>query len=116
MKSLKELIQEQDLEAGFSIALKWEIKRYVVANTHNELKDWELSEDFLKRLAKQVNDNTYVWTNVTIGGWKDKKTWKVFIDAGMSTDDLGYAINVGKYTKQIAIYDTVEEKEIILQY
>lgn len=118
IKDTAKIIQSNNLE-GFSVAVKWELKRYVVANTHNEFNFWKGSEILIKdidTLTKQANENMYVWDNVTIGGWKDAESGKIYLDAGFSTDDLDYAINCGKYTKQIAIWDNLEQKEIILQY
>lgn len=122
IKDTVKIIKENDL-SGFTVAVKGELKRYVVANTHNEfdsiewdsIVEWVSNiEDIAITLTKQANENMYVWQNVTIWGWRDDKTDKIYIDAGMSTDDLEYAINCGKYTKQIAIWDNVEQKEIRL--
>lgn len=111
IKKLTEILNSNNLN-GFSFAVKWELKRYIVANTHNDFVELDLVNK--TKLVKQVNDNFYVFDNVTVGGWRDSKTGILYIDAGMSTDDLDYAVNVGKYNKQIAIWDNLENKEIIL--
>lgn len=111
IEKLSEILSSNNLN-GFSVAVKWELKRYVVANTHNDFIELDLVNK--TKLVKQANENFYVFDNVTIGGWIDSKTGILYIDAGMSTDDLDYAINVGNYNKQIAIWDNVEWKEIIL--
>lgn len=115
MKKNYELIIKKEIRNsvdGFSIVIKGELKRYVVANTHNEYKNIWSKE--VQELLKQAKENMYIYDNVTIGGWTDEVTGKYYIDAGMSTDELEYALNVARYYKQLAIYDTKENKSIYL--
>ena len=113
-KEIREIIIKEDWN-GFSVAVKWELKRYIVATTHNSFTHKEETLDFDKvseTLEKQVSENKYIYDNVTIWGWNDNETDICYIDAWMSTDDLDYALNVANYHNQLAIWDAVEEKEI----
>ena len=110
-EQLNKILIENDLN-GFSVAVKGELKRYVVANTHNDFVN--LDETNIALLLKQVNENMYAFDNVTVWGWRDMGTGVTYIDAWMSTDDLEYAKLTGRYTNQKAIWDTLEEKEIYL--
>ena len=111
MKTLKQistLIRGENLE-GFSVAVKGKLKRYIVAITHN-------SKGVTQELVDDINEAMYVYDNVTVWGWVDIiGTGKTYIDAWMSTDSYEYAMNVAWYNKQIAIYDTVENKDIIVK-
>ena len=111
MEKLSTILWENNLN-GFSVSVKWELKRYVVANTHNDFITLDLVNK--TKLVKQANDNFYVFDNVTVGGWRDSTTGILYIDAGMSTDDLTLAKAIWNYNKQIAIWDNLEWKEIIL--
>jgi len=111
IEKLNEILWNNNLN-GFSVAVKWELKRYVVATTHNDFVNLDTVNK--TKLVEQANENMYKFDNVTIWGWLDKNTNILYIDAGMSTDSLDFAINVGKYHNQIAIWDNVENREIIL--
>lgn len=111
IEKLNDILNSNNLN-GFSVAVKWELKRYVVANTHNDFIELDLVNK--TKLVKQANDNFYVFDNVTIWGWRDSTTGILYIDAGMSTDDLALAKAIWNYNKQIAIWDNLEGKEIIL--
>jgi len=67
-KYIKDIIDNNDL-TGFSVAVKGELKRYVVANTHNETE--QVDDNLLSLLEKQLTENAYVYQNVTLGGWED---------------------------------------------
>lgn len=107
------IIGENSL-SGFSVAVKWELKRYVVANTHNKFDKMVDELHIADILTEQANENMCAFDNVTIWGWEDIATKLIYIDTGMSTDDLEYAIKTGKHTNQIAIWDNLEQKEIRL--
>jgi hypothetical protein len=94
-------------KSGFTIALKWETKRYIVALTHNE---WDVS---IEKLEEQVYSNESL-DNINLGGWVDSEDNTPYVDISTSTDDLSFAETLGKFYNQIAIWDNVELKEIRL--
>ena len=52
----------------------------------------------------------------TIGGWSDSETGIYYVDYCKSYNNLFDAIEQAKLNNEIAIYDTIENKEIIIQY
>ena len=106
MKDIKKVLQKVDTSKGFTIALKWETKRYVVALTHNKnVKS--------KTLYKQAKTNELL-ENVNIWGREDNETNIKYIDISTSTNDLSFAQQLWKLYKQIAIWDNGNMQEIIL--
>ncbi len=97
--------------SGFTKPLLWELKRYIVAYTNNtHWLDIEL-------LAIQANWGfTRGLKNINIWGWEDNKTGKLYIDISTSFDELTSAKKFWKETKQIAIWDNLEFKEIRIEY
>jgi len=89
---------------GFTIPLKGDLKRYVVALTHN--KSANIRD--LKWQAKWFNS----LDNINIGGWVDTKTNIEYIDISTSLDSLTGALALGRLFNQIAIFDLKTFEEI----
>lgn len=51
---------------------------------------------------------------LTIGGWTSEETGAYYVDLGVSLNDIDKAIRLGRSGKEIAIWDSKEEKEILL--
>lgn len=50
-----------------------------------------------------------------VGGWKDKKTGIYYADFYKTTDNKQEAIKEAKKLKELAIYDSKQQKEIIIK-
>lgn len=94
---------------GFTKPLYGEVKRYVVAFTHNI--DKELNQSDLARQVQFWKDMGL--DNINIWGRQDKDG-QYYIDVSTSTDDFGIAKALWKMWEQIAIRDNVDFKEIRL--
>lgn len=113
-------ILEQVSEAwelgGFTRAIKWETKKYIIELTHNTfIYDASLAR-ISETLETQASELKYEFDILTVWGWVDSKTWALYIDIGTSVDDLEHAKNIGKYYWQLAIWDSEAGEEIILKY
>ncbi len=95
----KELLQKAIAENkdGFTIPVKWKIKRYVVAFTNNNKNP---SFSLLKKQVEAFGNAD----NVTIGGWTSDN-WEKFIDVGTTVRSKSEALRLGKLFKQQAIFD-----------
>ncbi len=103
------LNSKQAINEGFTIPIFGLMERYIVANTHNESPS-------IDTLEKQANVLFLAFSNVNVWGWKDLATGKSYIDISTSFDSLEKAIEFAKETKQIAIWDGVDQKEITINY
>lgn len=99
---------------GFTIPLQGELKRFVVANTHNIPRENEGISYTL--LNNQANTLSLAYTNINVGWWLDDETKLLYIDISTSFDNIKDAIEFAKETKQIAIWDNLELKEIRVEY
>jgi len=106
---INKAIQEGSKE-GFTTTLYGNLKRYVVAYTHN--KPWISYWMLVSILNNQAVALKITCKNVNVGGWTDIKTGEKNIDISTSFDNLEEAIAFWKKYNQIAIWDNVEFKEI----
>jgi len=111
---IEKALDSANLE-GFTTKISWDLKRYVVANTNNT-PDNKIDESFKWLLTRQAETLYLAYDNVNIWGWKDEKTGLIYIDISTSFDKLEDAIAFAKETKQIAIWDNKEFKEIRVKY
>jgi hypothetical protein len=117
MKAIKtSLIQQITNKANskeeFTTNLNNSKSRYVVSqfNIYTGTNP-SICFDLILRVEKIVTSGFFC----SIGGWiNDKNTY--FLDANLHFDNLNYAIESGKKTGQIAIYDQLENKVINLKY
>ena len=104
-QDLQLLIERQDKE-WFSLPIKGNMNRYIVAMTHNT----NVSARRLKQQIKEYN----ILDNVNLWGWTDKETNVQYIDISTSCKSLDFAKKLGKLYKQIAIWDIETMSEIRL--
>lgn len=83
--------------------------RYVVGFTHNTT-----ACDIDSLYAQYLAINNAV--NLTVGGWTDTKTMVAYVDLGLAIDSLDEAIIIARQFAQIAIWDSVDMKEVRIQY
>ncbi len=86
-------------------------KRYIVSIKEiykgtNPSLDFELRI----RLSETINTNAFD----SVGGWYNKETNLYCVDANLHFDDIVKAQILGAANKQIAIFDSVENKVIYL--
>ena len=92
-----------------------ENKRFIYANknlyigTNPKIRALEI----LKTLNEIKQDKLKGFEGV--GGWKDKKTGIYYADFYKSTDSKQEAIKEAKKLKELAIYDSKQQKEIIIK-
>jgi len=90
-------------------------KRFIYANknlytgTNPQIRALEI----LKTLNQIKQDKIKGFEGV--GGWKDKKTGIYYADFYKSTDSKREAIKEAKKLKELAIYDSKKQKEIIIK-
>ena len=99
---------------GFTRAIKWETKRYIIGLTHNLFREGTSPVEVTEKLETQASELKYEFDILTVWGWVDSKTWEIYIDIGTSVEDLEHAKNIGKYYWQLAIWDSEAGEEIIL--
>lgn len=109
-KIYKEVLKSKGFTSG-------QPKRYVVGGASDEilLKSSNLKNGLKKAVKmwkKELSNNKALH----LGVWLNDDNKLYYVELSKSTDNLEAAILQGKALKQIAIYDTVEEKEIILKY
>ena len=107
LEKATQVIEKNKNLDGFTVFLKWEEKRYIIAFTNNVIRG---SKD-IARVKMQLLDNAHR-DSLTIGWWKDKETGKFYIDLWVATDDLREATRMGRRYNQIAIFDMKELQEI----
>ena len=95
---------------GFTTPIIWTPARYIVAVTNNN-KGFSYS-----LLNKQAMELAKIRKNVNIWGWQDSKTWDVYIDVSTSFKTIKEAFDYGRNTKQIAIWDSLKNREIDIIY
>jgi hypothetical protein len=105
-KLLQSILNNRLNKEGFTLPLKWEKKRYIIALTNNT---WTLD---IKKLTSQYNSFNY--NNLNVWGWLDKNTLQYYIDISTSLDSLEEARKLWKLYKQIAVWDSEKNIEIIL--
>jgi hypothetical protein len=110
-QKLKEIINKNP--SGFSInlnSLENVKKGYVVSFTHinkNKNIDNILKRiDFIKYAFPQLKKN------LVLGGWYNKKDNCFYLDLGLNLKNKKHSLIIGKYFKQIAIFDINKLKEI----
>lgn len=106
MKNIKQIIDNGDVN-WFTTPVKGELKRYVIALTHNNTLSIEDIESQIKSF--HTLDNINIW------GWTDQETNIKYIDVSTSTNDLGEAKLLWKIFNQIAIFDLENLEEIRLK-
>jgi len=87
--------------------------RYIVGtiNLHKSKNPSIFYKDIYKDVFNTLDKMTFK-SNDTIGGWNNKGIY--FVDLGTSLNDLNKALKLGKKWNQIAIYDTIDKKEIFI--
>lgn len=95
----KELLQKAIAEnkEGFTLPLKWKVKRYVVAFTNNNKNP---SFSLLKKQAESFK----AIESLTIGGWTSD-SGESFIDIGTTTNSKAKALELWRLFNQQAIFD-----------
>ena len=101
------IIQKNLSSDGFTEFLKWPKARYIVAFTNNVIT----KEKDIAKVYSQIRSNSTL-ESLTIGGWKDSATGKFYLDLGIATDSLEYALAKAREWNQIAIFDLKEFVEI----
>lgn len=94
-----------DLE-GFTEKIIWELKRYVVAVTHNK------ANVGVDKLTQQASNLYLAHNNVNLWGWQDLETNKIYLDISTSFKNLDDALKLAKEYNQIAIFDLHTFEEI----
>lgn len=105
-KKIKRILLKANLE-GFTTALKWKQKRYIVAFTNNI---WKAN---INLLAQQVI-KYWSYYNLNIWWWK-ASNGDIFIDVSTSFNDINEALELAKKYNQQAIFDTKELKEVFVR-
>lgn len=96
----------------FTTLLEWQLWRYAVSYTHNELTD---TDELQHNLVRQYK----LWVeamdlqNLIVGWWMNDDG-KYYIDMGTTVDDLWIAKALGQLRGQLAIFDLHTMKEIRL--
>ena len=97
-------------KTGFTSIINWVLNRYIVANTHNA------PDVSIEKLTQQADNLYLAYDNVNLWGWQDNETGNIYLDISTSFDSLEKAIDFARETKQIAIWDNVDFKEIKIEY
>lgn len=80
---------------------------YFVATTNNIVKPGELTEDTIRAFAADNGGRL-------VGVWTDPKTGETYLDATVHLASRRDAINLGNHHGQLAIWDVMSNKEIML--
>ena len=104
------LINKINAKQDFSHSINASTNRYIVGSKNlfmgkNPSIQYTLIYDDIMKL-----DNSFD----TIGGWTDPKTGIYYVDYSIGYNDLFDAMAQGRLNKEIAIYDTLENKAITL--
>tara|TARA_R110002050_G_scaffold276089_1_gene421270 strand:- start:47 stop:403 length:357 start_codon:yes stop_codon:yes gene_type:complete len=104
------LINKINAKQDFSYSLNNDTKRYIVGDKNLfSGKNPSIQYDLIYNDILEL-DNSYS----TIGGWTDPKTNIYYVDYSLSFDSVFDALEVARENKEIAIYDTLENKAITL--
>ena len=118
MKKLQEKITSlsmtwtDDWFTSYLSGTKW---RYIVWLTNNTTKAstrLEASQNLQETTREQVKSLSKKFKSITIGWWMDSETGTKYLDIGTAIDNLDEAIMTAIQYGQLAIWDSVEYKEI----
>ena len=105
------IINKINGKEDFSYYINKDKKRYIVA-----LKNLHTSTNPSMNYFNIYNDIYDINTDFNIlGGWQDKKTKKYYVDYCNTYDNKKEAIKKAKQLKEVAIYDSKENKEILIR-
>lgn len=98
---------------GATVALSSAAGRYVVGGikSFNVAAEFALTTATIDNAVRQLGRTAPIGAD-TIGSWRDRATGRLWIDYGTRHADLDTALAIAHERGEIAIWDTVENKEI----
>lgn len=107
MKNSNDIVSILELAdmGGFTHFIKWTSKRYIVAFTHFEFQEWETIQEISEKLFTFSNWLAQNMDSLTIWGWRDPVSQRLYIDFWIATDERDFALTMGRAFAQISIWD-----------
>lgn len=110
MTKQQNIINKINAKQDFTTLLNGESKRYIVGvkNLFTGLNPSTEYETIYKDIMNPDEDFN------SVGGWLDKETMFYYVDYSMQINNLSDALELAKQHNELAIWDSLENKEIRL--
>lgn len=118
IKTEQQVVNKIRAMQDFTYYLRDTKKRYIVSieNLHTSKNPSQFYDNLIKNIYRIIG-STYLKIHGnydSLGGWMDKETGLYSVDLNLHFNDLNDAVSNAKKFNQIAIFDTLENKTILI--